>query len=159
MEFNNDFFLIANGYKITDGYNYGDKHHYIVIIFDEFFEEHEHTTVYQMIFGKNYENNKSAYIFNNKYDDENGNEVHITVITQKIEKKEKTFIQINNSFIKIGIDNNNKNYIKCVLPIKIDNKKHKDCYDYFTSNNSSFKYSKNVEIKDFNNKTSIIRVI
>ena len=39
MEFNNDFFLMANGYKITDGYNYGDKHHYIVIIFNNFLKE------------------------------------------------------------------------------------------------------------------------
>ena len=56
MKFNNDFFLKTSEYNITHGYNYGDKHYYIVIIFNNFFERKDHLNVYQAIFGINYGN-------------------------------------------------------------------------------------------------------
>ena len=149
MKFNNDFFLKTSEYNITHGYNYGDKHYYIVIIFNNFFERKEHLNVYQAIFGINYGNNESAYIFNMKYDGENGDEVHKTIITQKIEKKEKIFVENKDYIIKIGIVNDKyitTNYIKCELNDEFKNNKY-----IFDSNCT--------KIKKDNNKISYFKFI
>ena len=147
MKFNNNFFLKTSEYNITHGYNGDDNHYYIVIIFNSFFERKEHLNVYQAIFGTNYENNKSAYIFNMKYDGENGDEVHKTVITQKIENKEKIFAKIEDYIIRIGTVNNNnttKNYMKCEFFNEFKNNKY-----LFDSNS--------IKIKNINNQTSIFK--
>ena len=62
-----------------------------------------------------------------KYDGENGDEVHKTIITQKIEIKEKIFVENEDYIIKTGIVNDNnitKNYIKCEFPNEFSNNKY-----------------------------------
>ena len=148
MKINENYFLKTCDYAITNGYC--DGKYYCVIIFNELYKQDEFVNLFKKISDKM----KNFDIMMNI----NHNNEEKTIIAQCFVNKEKTFIENNDIKIKIGINNKNKTYIKSELPIKVYNNNHIYCYDYFTSENCPFKYSKNVKIKDIKNKTLIIRV-
>ena len=148
MKINENYFLKTNDYVITNGYCDGNC--YCVIIFNKLYKQNEFVNLFKKI-----SNNMKNFdiMMNINHDGEEK-----TIIAQYFQNKEKILIEDQNINIKIGINNNNKNYIKSELPIKIEDNNHIYCYDYFTSENCPLKYSKNVIIKDIKNKTSIVRV-
>ena len=148
MKLNENYFLKTPNYIITNGYY--ENNYYGVIIFNEVYKECEFCNLYKKI-----KSNMKSFdsMFNINI---NGEEK--TIIVQCIENKEKIFIENEDIKVMIGINNNNKSYIRSELPIKIENDNIIYCYDCFTSDNCPFKDTKNVEIKNNDNKTSIIRV-
>ena len=147
MKINENYFLKTCDYAITNGYC--DGNYYCVIIFNELYKQNEFVNLFKKIS----DNMENFDIMMNIYH----NNEEKTIIAQCIVNKEKTFLESKDIKVKIGINNINKNYIKSELPIKVDNNNHIYCYDYFTSENCPFKYSKSVMIKDIENKTSIFK--